>query len=147
MKITSYYPVLMTRDVARSAAFYQAHFGFKPLFSADWYVHLQSANDPSVNLAILDCEHETIPMAGRGRVSAMILNFEVGDPDAVYRACEASGLPILLSLRDEAFGQRHFITADPDGVMIDIIKPIPPSAEFASQYDAAALPDASARAT
>jgi hypothetical protein len=37
-------------------------------------------------------------------------------------------------LRDEAFGQRHFITRDPAGVMIDVIKVIPPSEEFAAQY-------------
>ena len=41
---------------------------------------------------------------------------------------------------DEPFGQRHFITADPNGVMIDVIKPIPPSAEFAAQYADEALP-------
>ena len=53
---------------------------------------------------------------------------------------QAAGLPILLPLRDEAFGQRHFITRDPNGVLIDIIKPIPPSGEFAAQYEAGALP-------
>ncbi len=38
----------------------------------------------------------------------------------------AAGLPILLDIRDEDFGQRHFITADPNGMLIDVIKPIPP---------------------
>ena len=33
-----------------------------------------------------------------------------------------------------AFGQRHFITADPNGVLIDVIKPIPPSAAFVENY-------------
>ncbi|TJV16034.1 MAG: glyoxalase, partial [Mesorhizobium sp.] len=42
--------------------------------------------------------------------------------------------PILRTLRDEAFGQRHFITKDPNGVLIDVIKPIPPSAEFLEQF-------------
>jgi len=37
-------------------------------------------------------------------------------------------------LRDEPFGQRHLITSDPGGVLIDTIKPIPPSTEFAAQY-------------
>ena len=46
----------------------------------------------------------------------------------------------LRSLRDEAFGQRHFIAADPNSVMIDVIKPIPPSAEHAAQYAPEALP-------
>lgn len=140
MKVTSYYPVIMTADVAASAAFYQTHFGFVSLFTADWYVHLQLESDPSVNLAILDCQHSTIPEAGRGRVSGLLLNFEVEDPDAVHDRLKAAGLPVLLPLRDEAFGQRHFITSDPNGVLIDIIKPIPPTGEFAAQYEASALP-------
>ncbi len=140
MKCTSYYPVIMTDDVAGTAAFYCAHFRFRPLFTSDWYVHLQSTEDEHVTLAILDGQHETIPQAGRGTVSGLLLNFEVEDPDAVHAACRAAGLPILKALCDEDFGQRHFITADPNGVLIDVIKPIAPSAEFAALYAASALP-------
>lgn len=140
MKSTSYYPVIMTDDVTGTAAFYCDHFRFAPLFTSDWYIHLQSEEDPQVTLAILDGSHETIPAASRGRVSGLILNFEVDDADAVHDACRKAGLPILKDLCDEAFGQRHFITADPNGVLIDVIKPIPPSAEFAAMYDASALP-------
>jgi hypothetical protein len=67
MKVTSFYPVVMTRDVAGTAAFYQSHFGFVPLFSSDWYVHLQLANEPSVNLAVLDGSHETVSDCSPGR--------------------------------------------------------------------------------
>ena len=140
MKITSFYPVLMTDDVAASAAFYIDHFGFTSLFSSDWYVHLQSRDDPSVNLAILDGEHETVPAQGRGRASGVLLNFEVDDVDAEYERAVTKGLPIALSLRDEPFGQRHFITYDPAGVLIDVITPIPPSEEFLAQFaDGAAV--------
>ncbi|TIP24217.1 MAG: glyoxalase [Mesorhizobium sp.] len=134
MKTTSYYPVLMTGDVAGTKAFYVAHFSFKPLFESDWYVHLQSAEDRRVNLGIVHGDHETIPEEGRGRASGLLINFEVKNPDAVYERITAAGLPILCSLRDEAFGQRHFITKDPNGVLIDVIKPIPPSAEFLEQF-------------
>ncbi|WP_306005159.1 VOC family protein [Aquicoccus porphyridii] len=141
MKITQYYPVLMVADVSATSAFYQTHFGFRALFEADWYVHLQSTEDESVNLAILDASHETIPESARNRpVSGALLNFEVPDVDAVHDALTAKGLPILLSLRDEPFGQRHFITHDPNGVLIDVITPIEPSAEFMAQYAADALP-------
>ncbi|MDG4852575.1 MULTISPECIES: VOC family protein [unclassified Mesorhizobium] len=134
MKTTSYYPVLMTGDVAATAAFYVEHFRFKVLFDSDWYVHLQSAEDRRVNLGIVDGDHETIPEEGRGRTSGLLINFEVRDPDAVYERIVAAGLPILRSLRDEPFGQRHFITKDPNGVLIDVIKPIAPSEEFLAQY-------------
>lgn len=132
MKITSYYPVLMTDKVAETAAFYVKHFQFEIVFEADWYVHMQSKVSETVALAILDGSHETIPAMGRGgRATGLLLNFEVEDPDAEYARLKAAGLPILLALRDEAFGQRHFITADPNGVLIDVIKPIPATGEFA----------------
>jgi catechol 2,3-dioxygenase-like lactoylglutathione lyase family enzyme len=141
VKTTSFYPVVMTNRVAETADFYVRLFGFKAMFEAEWYVHLQSAENPALVLAILDAEHESIPEAGRGMiVGGLILSFEVDDPDAEYHRLKAAGLPILQELRDEAFGQRHFITADPSGALVDIIKPIPPSAEYAAQYDAAALP-------
>ncbi len=140
MKITSYYPVIMTNDVTGTAAFYIRHFGFEALFSADWYVHLQSKTDDHVALAVLDGRHETIPEAARGKAAGLLLNFEVEDPDALHAEFAAAGLPILKALCNEDFGQRHFIIADPNGVLIDVIKPIPPTAEFAAQYDAAALP-------
>ncbi|KIC38807.1 VOC family protein [Leisingera sp. ANG-M7] len=140
MKVTQYYPVLQTNDVAGTAAFYQTHFGFRPAFEADWYVHLQSRTDPSVNLAILDGTHPTVPEAGRGNSAGVILNFEVEDAAAEYTRLTGAGLPVLKPLTDEDFGQRHFITADPNGVLIDVITPIPPSAEFAAQYAEDALP-------
>ena len=135
MRCTQFYPVLMTDDVARAAHFYTRHLRFQPLFESDWYVHLQSSEDESVNLAVLQRGHATIPAPQRDAVTGgLLLNFEVADVDAEYaRAC-AQGLPILLPLRDEDFGQRHFITQDPDGVMIDVITPIQPTAAFQAQY-------------
>ena len=134
MKTTSYYPVLMVGDVAATADFYVEHFRFKRLFDSGWYAHLQSTEDKRVNLGIVQGDHETIPEQGRGRTTGLLINFEVKDADAVYERLRAAGLPILLTLRSEEFGQRHFITTDPNGVLIDVIKPIPPSAEFLMHY-------------
>lgn len=140
MRCTQYYPVIMTGDVAATARFYRDHFRFAPAFEADWYVHLQSEEDPSVNLAILHGDHETIPEVGRGRASGLLLNFEVEDVDAVHDRLAGAGIDIVRSLRDEAFGQRHFIARDPNGVLIDVITPIPPSPEFLAQYAEGAVP-------
>ena len=140
MKCTQFYPVIMTDRVAETARFYVDNFRFVSRFDSGWYVHLQSSEDERVNIAVLQGDHETVPAEGRGRVSGLLINFEVADVDAEYERARAAGLPILLALRDEEFGQRHFITRDPSGVLVDVIKPIPPSAAFAAQYDAAALP-------
>lgn len=140
MKINSYYPVLLVEDVTSVAAFYQTHFGFRSLFANDWYVHLQHADHPEVNLAFVARSHETVPEGSRKSAQGMLINFEVDDPDAIYARLQAADVPVLRTLRDEDFGQRHFIVADPNGVMIDVIKPIPPSAEYAAQYAEEALP-------
>ena len=140
MRSTQYYPVIQTDDVAGTVAFYVEHFHFRPLFEADWYVHLQSSEDEGVNLAVLRFDHETIPVGARVRTKGLILNFEVDDVDSVHEQVHTSGVPIAKALQDEAFGQRHFIARDPNGVLIDVIKPIPPSDDFAADYAPEALP-------
>lgn len=140
MRATSCYPVIMTADVAGTTAFYVKHFRFRPAFESDWYVHLQSTEDERVNLAVVAGSHESVPAEARGRVSGLILNFEIDDVDREFERAKSQGLPIVLALKDEAFGQRHFITKDPNGVLIDIIRPIPPSAEYAAMYAKGAEP-------
>lgn len=134
IRLTSFYPVLMTGDVAATAAFYQTLFGFQSLFTADWYVHLQHPEDARINLAVMHGDHDTIPSEGRGRAGGMLLNLEVADVDAEHERLAGLGATIIQPLRSEDFGQRHFIVAGPDGVLVDIITPIPPSAAFAALY-------------
>ncbi|MDP4097281.1 glyoxalase/bleomycin resistance/extradiol dioxygenase family protein [Paenibacillus sp. P96] len=136
MKVSSFYPVILTDQVVGTAAFYVEHFGFEKVFEADWYVSLKmSGNNIPFELAILDSAHSTIPDRYRTRVSGLILNFEVDDVDAEYnRLIHEAKLPLELDIRSEDFGQRHFITSDPNGVLIDVITVIPPTHEFSNQY-------------
>lgn len=132
MKITSFYPVLMVDDVATSAKFYCEVLGFQTTFEADWYVSLRFDGG---ELAILDRTHETIPAGFREPVTGLLLNVEVTDAAAEHaRMVGELGLTERLSLRDEAFGQRHFIVEAPGGVLVDVIEPIEPSAEFAAAF-------------
>jgi uncharacterized glyoxalase superfamily protein PhnB len=135
MAITGYYPVLMTERLEDTVQFYLKHFGFVPSFEADWYVHFKHPEDERVELAVLDNSHETIPADFRGRAATgVLINIEVDDVDAVHERIVAAGVPLALGLRDEAFGQRHFIVADPNGVLVDVITPIEPSAAFTENY-------------
>lgn len=132
MKIVSLYPVICTDDLTAAKAFYLRHFPFELTFEADWYVSLRTAGKRPFELALLDHRHPTIPEGFRNAFGGgLLLNFEVEDVDAVYEAFRDAGLPIHLELRDEAFGQRHFISEDPSGVLLDIIKVIPYSGAFA----------------
>lgn len=134
MRLTSFYPVLATRDLAAARDFYLAHFGFAIGFENDWYVHLRHRENPSVNLAFVAHDHPSVPAGHRVQAQGVLISFEWDDIDSLYRHCRDAGLGFVLDIRDEAWGQRHFILADPNGVLIDVIKVIPPSAEFAAAY-------------
>jgi catechol 2,3-dioxygenase-like lactoylglutathione lyase family enzyme len=132
MEITSFYPVLMVDDVAATARFYREQFGFETTFEAEWYISLRFDGG---ELAILDRTHESIPEGFREPVRGLLLNVEVPDAAAEYeRLVGERGIPERLALRDEPFGQRHFIVEAPGGVLIDVIEPIEPSPEFAAAF-------------
>ncbi|WP_040979398.1 VOC family protein [Oceanobacillus jeddahense] len=135
MKISSFYPVLMTKDVSITSAFYVQHFGFSIVFETDWYTSLQQ-EEIGAELAVLQEDHETVPSSFGTSVQGLILNFEVENVDELYvRLIKEKKLPLHLDLRDEAFGQRHFITSDPSGVLIDVITVIPPDESFQDHYN------------
>lgn len=138
MSVTSFYPVLMSGDVAAASAFYRDTLGFEVTYTSSWYVSLRLGR---FELAIIDREHRTIPDGFRTPVQGVIVNLEVDDVRALHdRLTGEHGLRPVLALRDEDFGQRHFIVEAPDGVLLDVIQPIPPTGEYADAYTAEALP-------
>ena len=54
--------------------------------------------------------------------------------DEIYTQLKDNGLPMILELKSEAWGQRHFITQDPNGILIDVIQNIAPTGITAEQY-------------
>lgn len=135
MTLTSFYPVICTTEIAASKDFYTSLLGFEVTFEADWYVSLKRTGPLPYELALLDHTHPTIPAAYRRPVAGLLLNFEVEDVDAEWeRLVVAGGLRAELEIRTEDFGQRHFIVADPSGVLIDVITPTAPVGEYARQY-------------
>jgi catechol 2,3-dioxygenase-like lactoylglutathione lyase family enzyme len=135
MKLTGFYPVICTSRLQESRDFYTGLLGFEPTFEADWYVSLRRPGPLPYELALLDHDHPTLPEAYRVPVRGLLLNVEVEDVDAEWeRLVVRGGLRAELELRSEDFGQRHFIVADPNGVLIDVITPIAPAAAYADQY-------------
>jgi len=134
MNINSYYPVICVKNVQESADFYQKYFDFKLVFQNDWYIHLTKENQPEFNLAFVSRDHPSVPAIMRKSAQGILLNFEYDNVDELYKRSKAEGHRILLDLRDEPWGQRHFILRDPAGVMVDVIKIIEPSQEFLQNY-------------
>ena len=135
MRLTSLYPVICTARLKESRDFYTRLLGFSTTFEADWYISLRHPGEVGYELALLDHTHPTLPEDYRTPAQGLLLNFEVEDVGAEWhRLVTREKLRPLLDLRTEDFGQRHFIVPDPNGVLIDIITPIAPTAEYAEQY-------------
>ncbi|MBF0698066.1 VOC family protein [Actinomyces bowdenii] len=132
MTVTSFYPVITSQDVATTTTFYRDILGFDTTFESDWYVSLRLG---AFELAILAHDHPTIPQGYRDLPCGIILNLEVDDVDELYsRLTGELNLEPVTEMRDEDFGQRHFTVAAPDGVLLDVIQPIRPSAQYAEAY-------------
>lgn len=138
MNLSSFYPVLAVTaaDLGPVRDFYVEHFGFEVTFDADWYVSLRRDGKPAYELAVLAFDHPTMPEDARRPVAGLLLNFEVEDVDAEYRRLiQGAGLPLVREIRSEEFGQRHFISRDPAGVLVDVITVIQPTGAFADLSD------------
>ncbi|MDD7965058.1 VOC family protein [Actinomycetospora lemnae] len=128
MDPTGFYPVLGVADVEASRRFWVEHFGFEVVFAVDWYVSLRRGHH---ELAFVAADHPTVPAGFRAEVRGLLLNVEVPDVDAEYQRLVVRGsLRPELDLRSEEFGQRHFIVADPAGVLVDVITEIPVGAAY-----------------
>jgi uncharacterized glyoxalase superfamily protein PhnB len=122
----------MTTDAAAAARYFEDHFGFTQTFASDWYVSLVR---DGAELAFLASDHETIPSGFGAPAAGILLNVEVDDARSAYdRLVGGGGLECVLALRDEPFGQRHFILVAPGGLLVDVIEPIEPSGEFAAAF-------------
>ena len=134
MKIEKYYPVLATNDVPRASDFYKRHLGFVEGYVTDWFVFLLHPASDGFALGLVQRDHETMPGQARQVAAGVLLSLEVPDVDAAHARLVEAGASIAVPPRDEPWGQRHFLVDAPDGVLLDVITPIPPSEEYAHAY-------------
>ncbi len=131
----SSFPVFIVKDLGVAKSFYTENFGFDVVFSGDWYIHLVSSTGVQVGFMLPDQPTQPPifqnPHSGEG----VIFSFEVNDADAAFAVAKSKSLDIVLELRSEDWGQRHFCVQDPNGVYLDIVQSFEPSEEYKSDYD------------
>ncbi len=130
----SLFPVICCADVQASARFYVSLFELRAVFEIDWYVQLQSPTDVNLQLGLVRRDHPSVPERFQERPRGVLVTIEVDDVDAIHSRAGARGLEIVSAMRDEPWGQRHFITVDPDGLAVDVVKMIPPSPDFLREH-------------
>jgi len=134
VKATSFFPVLTTTKLTECRDFYKQYFGFSVVFEADWYIHLSS--EAGIQLGFLQPGHPTQPdfLHGAYPGSGVIYSFEVDDVDREYENLKQRGLPIVLQVKTEDWGQRHFMISDPGGMIIDVVQHAEPTGEYQQNY-------------
>lgn len=134
--LQSIYPVLMVKNIEEMRSFYVKCMKMEITFNSDWYISLKKEGISGVfQLALLRFDHPTIPEGFRSVSKDLLINFEVESADELYKDLIGEHKqPLHLDIKDEEWGQRHFITSDPEGNLLDIIQLIEPNEQFLAQY-------------
>jgi catechol 2,3-dioxygenase-like lactoylglutathione lyase family enzyme len=121
VKITASAVSLNVDDVAASARFMTAHFGFTEAMSADGFVSL-TRPDAALNVVYLRRGLEVLPEDQRhDHATGLILAFEVDDLEGELARLQGEGVPITMPLRSEEWGERAFQVRDPNGVIVELL--------------------------
>ncbi len=130
----SLFPDICSDHLQESKDFYVTLLGFVPVFEIDWYIQLQSPTDENLQIAFVQRDHPSVPSDYRQTPRGVVVTAEVDRVDPVYEKACACGHEIVLPLCDEAWGQRHFMTVDPNRLLVDVVEMIPPTEAFLREH-------------
>jgi catechol 2,3-dioxygenase-like lactoylglutathione lyase family enzyme len=123
--MTSLFPDICTDSLSRSRDFYRDLLGFEVVFENAWYVQMHHPEQPAAQIAFVLREHDSVPKAFQARAQGVLVTVELEDVDACHAHACALGLELAYPLVSEVWGQRHFMVADPNGLLVDVVQLIP----------------------
>jgi uncharacterized glyoxalase superfamily protein PhnB len=114
---------VITDKVLESKDFYVRLFGCEVLYEGDdgWFVLLQLGGSELGFMQPGQASQAAIfqrPFTGQGIWVAV----DVDDVDREYARIQALGVEIVVALRDEPWGDRHFVIVDPNGIGVDVVQ-------------------------
>jgi catechol 2,3-dioxygenase-like lactoylglutathione lyase family enzyme len=113
---------IVTPKLKESKAFYQQVLNFEITFENEFYLLMHTPGH-TAEISFLLPEHPSQrplfqkAFTGQG----VYLTLEVTDVDAEYKRIKDLGIPIVVDLRNEEWGDRHFAIKDPNGIGVDIV--------------------------
>ena len=111
---------LVVKDPTAARDFYVSHFGSEVLFDSDWFVLLTLGGG---ELGFLKPDQAAqAPMFRQTVTSGAWVAVDVDDVDAQYQRFRDAGGDIEVPLRDEPWGDRHFVVRDPNGIPVDVVR-------------------------
>ena len=113
---------IITEKLEATKQFYTEVLNFGVSFENDFYLLLHTPNK-SAEISFLKPNHPSQkpifqpPFSGQG----VYLTIEVDEVDRYYELLKNKGIDIVIEIRDEPWGDRHFAIVDPNGIGIDIV--------------------------
>jgi len=121
------YPGFNTTKLAESKAFYTQYFGFEAIFEDDWFILLKKGD---YELGFMQPE---LPQQNKLFQPAFgggsWLAFETDNAQREYERLQQAGVPIVSDIKDEDWGDRHFVVKDPNGIGVDVYQRIAATAK------------------
>jgi len=133
--VNSLFPVICSNKLPECKAFYESLLGLTTVFDLDWYIQMLSPTDANLQIAFVARDHESVPPEYGLKPQGVIVTVEMDDVDTVYQRAQSSKLRIVKALKDEPWGQRHFMVRDPNELLVDLVQMIEPSKEFKEHFE------------
>ncbi|MGF1567099.1 MAG: VOC family protein [Nodosilinea sp.] len=112
---------IVTEKLEASKAFYCRLFDCEVIYDSEWFVLLRlGEGELGFMLPNLEAQAPIFRPAFLGQGAWITLDVE--DVRAEYQRIAAMGVPIEVELRDEPWGDRHFVVIDPNGIGVDIVQ-------------------------
>jgi uncharacterized glyoxalase superfamily protein PhnB len=126
MKVLRIVPNISSGLFTASRDFYADLFDLVVSVELDtWYLQLMAPEDQSLNIGFLEPGHEFFAgRAARPGNYSLVLTVQVDDVDEAYGRAQRRGAEVALDIRDEDYGQRHFLVVDPNGLVLNVMSPI-----------------------
>lgn len=124
IEIEAMFPVMVTSNLDAVKQFYETVFGFNAVFyDQNFYLHLVSSST-GAQLGFLLPNHVSQPEFLHAIMSSdgYVISLEVKDAVLAYEEAKNLKLNIVMDIKEEVWGQVHFMLQDPAGFRVDIVQ-------------------------
>ena len=124
IEIDAMFPVMVASNLEAIKQYYESVFGFNAVFyDPDFYLHLVSPGT-GAQLGFLLPGHTSQPefLHPIMTTDGYVISLEVKDAGQAYTEAKNMNLDIAMGLKEEAWGQIHFMLQDPAGFRVDVVQ-------------------------
>lgn len=121
------WPGVITEHIEASKDFYLKYFSAQVIYEGDdsWFLLLKIGDN---ELGFMKPQQPTQAPVFRSKFagSGVWLAIEVEDAASEFQRLSEMGAPVVVPLKDEPWGDRHFALEDPNGIGVDVVQRIAP---------------------